>query len=91
MSGNVSSPWPPGVNEYFVSPDLPKTPGTIDYLGYRIIFPGSAETRCLTVREFVYPNSTEDDSYIRLNFPQTSISAGDYFEIWQTGYICSTI
>ncbi|MBU2612681.1 MAG: hypothetical protein KKB62_03095 [Nanoarchaeota archaeon] len=91
LSGNVSSPWPPGVNEYFVSPNLPRIPGTINYVGYRIIFPGSDEARCLTVREFVYPNSTQYDSYIRLDFSQTNISSGDYFEIWQTSYICSTI
>ncbi|PJC45715.1 hypothetical protein COU58_03230 [Candidatus Pacearchaeota archaeon CG10_big_fil_rev_8_21_14_0_10_32_42] len=89
--GNVSSIWPFNLGEYFDSPNLPKELGTINYVGYKIIFPGSNENRCLLITEFVYPNLTIHNSYVRLNESETNISNDNYFEIWQTEYGCTFI
>ncbi len=91
INGTISSIWPFNVGEYFDSPSLPKIMGTVDYRGYSIIFPGSSETRCLKINEYVYPNSTSDNSYIRLNKAKTNISSGDSFQIWETQYGCTFI
>jgi hypothetical protein len=88
MNGTVDSIWPPDLGEYFNSQGLQKIKGSKNYVGYTVVFPGSAESRCLTVRDYVYPNSTGDEAYVRLNISQTSIHSGDFFEIWQTAYGC---
>lgn len=89
-SGSVRSAWPYGSGEYFDSPNLPQN-DSLDIIGYSVIFPGSAETRCLRVYGFVPPQFDGGISYVRLNSPQTLINDGDSFELWETDYICSTI
>lgn len=91
ITGTINSIWPFTLGEYFDSENLPKSYAGINYEGHRIIFPGSAENRCLSISEFVYPNSTLDNSYVRLNVPETEISQGDTFEIWETSYACTLI
>lgn len=92
INGTVDAPWPPGRNEYFQSKDLPNNASNAtDYAGYTIIFPGSTQNQCLQIRDYVYPNSTAYDSYIRLNESQTNVSAGDQFQIWETSWGCTKI
>jgi len=91
ITGTVASIWPFTLGEYFDSLDLPKIQDTTNYIGYNIIFPGSTENRCLKITEFVYPSSTQDNSYVRLNQAETNISSGDYFEVWETSYACTLI
>ena len=79
ISGTINSIWPFTLGEYFDSLNLPKIKGSVNYVGHSIIFPGSTETRCLSIREFVYPNLTADNSYIRLNIPDTQIKSGNNF------------
>jgi len=90
INGTVSSSWPPGLNEYFDSPDLPNnvSTSTTDYRGYTIIFPGSTQRECLTVKDYVYPPKDTYNSYIQLSYPETNITAGDEFELWETNYGC---
>ena len=91
LNGTVASIWPFNLGEYFDSNNLPKVKGTINYVNYNIIFPGSNETRCLKILEFVYPNNPSDNSYIRLNNKNTNIKPGNYFEVWQTAYGCTFV
>ncbi len=91
LNGTVSSSWPPGINVYFDSADLPRTKGSINYAGYTVIFPGSNQTSCLTVKSYYYPPSTSYDAYIELNQSLNNITTGDKFQIWQTSYGCTFI
>lgn len=88
VTGNIASSWPPGLNEYFESSDLPKT-GNINYVGTTVIFPGSAQTTCLSILKYVYPEDIQDNAYVQLNSKETNISSGDSFEIWETNYACT--
>ncbi|MCR4327534.1 MAG: hypothetical protein NUV46_03055 [Nanoarchaeota archaeon] len=90
VTGNINSIWPFTLGEYFDSTSLPKTP-EINFVGHKVIFPGSSEGRCLTIKEYVYPNSTTHNSYVRLNISNTNITSGDYFEIWETAYACTFV
>ena len=91
LNGTVASIWPFNLGEYFDSNNLPKVKGTINYVNYNIIFPGSNETRCLKILEFVYPDNPADNSYIRVNSKNTNIKSGNYFEVWQTAYGCTFV
>ncbi len=91
ITGTIESIWPFTLGEYFDSEGLPNIRESISYLGYKIIFPGSGENRCLSILEYVYPDSPIDNAYIRLNKAETNISSGNNFEVWETGYICSTL
>jgi len=84
--GTINSIWPFFVGEYFDSADLPRS--EVDYTNYYIIFPGSEETRCLMVREHIYPNKTEAYAYLRLIELETNISSGDQYQIWETNNAC---
>ena len=82
-SGVVGLIWPPGVAIYFDSADLP-TFG-VDYSYYYVKFPGSAETGCLLIADYILPILPEvyDKTHIQFNFP-SNIQPGDNYEIWQT-------
>lgn len=89
LNGTVTSSWPPGVNEYFDSADLPRVLEDVNYTGMTIIFPGSAQTECLKILEYRLPPTPDFNSYIQLNSQKTNVTAGDYFEIWETSYACT--
>jgi len=89
-NGTVASIWPFGKGEFFDSPDLPTSTMNGNYGNNYIIFPQSAEKRCLALAEHVYPeNNTNDNAYVRMNETDTNITSGMYYEIWQRNYICS--
>ena len=90
LNGTVSSSWPPGLNEYFDSSELPRNASNtpIDYKGYTIIFPGSAQRECLTVKDYVFPPKDTYNSYIQLSSPKTNVTSGNKFELWETNYGC---
>lgn len=88
-SGTIQSIWPFGVGEYFDSPDLPSNLDIVGF-GNSIVFPGSSDSGCYRLQEFVLPEG-EGNSYVRLNSLQTNISAGDNYEIWETGYPCTML
>jgi hypothetical protein len=88
-NGTIASIWPFNLGEYFDSPDLEKA--GIDYTGMKIIFPGSNESRCLTIIDHVLPENPEWYAYVRLNYDQTFIRPGDYYEVWERNYICTTL
>jgi len=90
MTGAVASIWPFDLGEYFDSPELSKVGGE-NYKSYTIFFPGSAESRCLKIDEYVYPESLENNAYVRLNESETQIDSGDNFEIWETEYGCTNL
>ena len=83
-SGTIYSIWPIGGGEYFDSPDLAKS--DVNYINYFVKFSG-AESQCLKIVEYIYPDSPDHNSYIRLN-STSSIQAGDNYEIWQTLWGC---
>ena len=91
ITGTITSIWPFTLGEYFDSSDLPNTLSSVNYQGYSIIFPESAESRCLKISEYVYPDSPEDHAYVRLNESETAIKSDDFFEIWETEYGCMTL
>jgi len=85
-TGIVDLTWPPGVNLFFDSTNLSKTES---YNGKFVKFPGSIETRCLQIIEYVLPSEPEiyDKSFARLNTPnneKTNVSTGDNYEIWNS-------
>ena len=88
--GVIRSAWPFGIGEYFDSFNLPLE-GTDITMGQQIIFPNSAQTGCLQIKEFFPAPFDGGISYIRLNEPSTNISDNDNYEIWETDYICSTL
>ncbi len=88
--GTVRSAWPFGIGEYFDSMDLPIN-DTINIRFKYIIFPESLETRCLQIKDFVYPTFEGGISYVRLSTSPTNISDGDSYEVWETDYICTTL
>ena len=90
-TGSIDSIWPFTLGEFFDSPNLPKEGEENTYNGKYIIFPGSTETRCLKITAHVFPNSTLDNAYVKLNESITSIITGDNYEIWKTNYICTTL
>jgi hypothetical protein len=91
-NGTIRSAWPFGIGEYFDSFDLPHdNSSTLQAQGKYIIFPGSLETRCLSVKEFTKPDFVGGISYIRLNESNSTIDDGDRYEIWETNYGCSLI
>ncbi|MDP3966043.1 MAG: hypothetical protein Q8Q04_00755 [archaeon] len=91
ITGTISSIWPPSLGEYFNSPELPNVPGSTNYVGYKVIFPGSTESKCFSIREYVYPGNPSESAYVRLNSSKTSISSGNNFQVWQTAYGCSLV
>ncbi len=90
LNGTVSSSWPPGLNEFFDSAQLPRNASnaTINYIGYTIIFPGSLQKECLTVQDYTYPPTTDYNAYIQLSSKQTNITTGNQFQLWETKYGC---
>ena len=90
-SGIIRSAWPYGIGEYFDSLDLPAEKNEDVSVNYYIIFPGSEETNCLKIKEFVETTFEGGISYIRLDSAPTAIVDGDSYEIWETNYGCSLI
>jgi hypothetical protein len=91
-NGTIRSAWPFGVGEYFDSSDLPTDQINATVLvGKYIIFPGSLQAGCLTVKDLVIPTFEGGISYIRLNESKTNITDTDLFEIWETEYICTVV
>jgi hypothetical protein len=91
INGTVYSSWPPGINVYFDGAQLPRTKGNVSYSGYTVIFPGSNQTTCLSIKNYYYPPSTSYYAYIELNQSPTNVSGGDNFQLWQTSYGCTKI
>jgi hypothetical protein len=88
-TGTVNTVWPFNLAEYFDSVNLERA--GVDYTGRRIIFPGSNESRCLTVIDHVLPENPDWYAYVRLNDDRTDVRAGDYYEIWETAYACTLV
>ena len=86
-SGMISSIWPFGIGEYFDSPSL-LDPNNKSLVNYFIVFPSSAQTGCLKIKEHLLPNATGASPYVRLNATITNISSGNSFQVWETSYIC---
>jgi len=90
ITGTVSSIWPFTLGEYFDSPNLPNNKSNqSNYEAFYIVFPESLESRCLNIKEYVYPNLTSQNAYVRLSKPETNVASGLNFEIWETSYGCS--
>jgi len=85
-SGVVGSVWPAGATMYFDSEDLPTD---VDYSYYYVRFPGSAETGCLLIADYITPILPEvyDKTHIQFNFP-SNVQSDDNYEIWQTQTGC---
>ena len=84
-AGTIYSIWPMGGGEYFDDLLLPKS--EVNYLNNFIKFTGT-ESRCLKIIGYVYPDSPEYNSYIKLN-STSSIQSGDTYKIWKTFWGCS--
>ena len=89
-NGTVFSIWPINTGIYFDSDDLPKS--GVDYTDYYARFPGSLETRCLQIREYVIPLIPEvyNMSHVRFITSSTDIQANDKYEIWETYIGCTS-
>ncbi len=87
-NGTVFSVWPIGTGIYFDSDDLPKS--GVDYTNYYARFPGSFETRCLQIREYIIPVIPEvyNMSHVRFVTSSTDIQPNDNYEIWETYVGC---
>jgi len=85
-AGRINTAWPFYVGEYFDSADLPTE--IENYKGYYVIFPGSAETRCLQILEHVYPEKVGAYAYVKLSVTETTLSNGDAFQVWKTDNGC---
>ena len=83
--GVVGDVWPPNVGLYFSSLDLPTN---VSYANYYAKFPGSLETRCLIIYDYLWPLEGYDQSIIRL-IGYSAIQPGDNYEIWETYIGCS--
>jgi hypothetical protein len=88
-NGTINTIWPFSVGEYFDSEDLPTS--SVSYSNKYIIFPNSAENRCMKITSHVYPNKTGAYAYVRLNETTTNLSNGDLYQIWKTVYACTLI
>ena len=91
VNGTIISSWPTGVGEYADSNDLPNNNTAFDIIGYYMIFPGSSQKSCLMIKDFVPPQTSSEVPYVRFNESRTNVTAGDYFEVWQTNYSCSLV
>lgn len=89
-NGTVFSVWPINTGIYFDSEDLPKS--GVDYTDYYARFPGSLETRCLQIREFITPVIPEvyNMSHVRFVTSSTDIEPDDQYEIWETYEGCNS-
>lgn len=87
-NGTVFSIWPINTGIYFDSDDLPKS--GVDYTDYYARFPGSLETRCLQIREYVIPLIPEvyNMSHVRFITSSTDVQPNDQYEIWETYVGC---
>jgi len=79
-SGKVEETWPGTSGMYFGSSSLPKD---VSYQGYYVRFPGSAETNCRLIVNYIFPITGYPKSHIAFNF-ETSIAINDNYEIWET-------
>ncbi len=88
-NGTVFSIWPVTIGIYFDSVDLPKS--GVDYTDYYARFPGSAEARCLQIREFIIPVIPQvyNLSHVRFITSSTAIQPNDQYEIWETYIGCT--
>lgn len=85
-SGIVDLTWPPEVNLFFDSFDLPTA---ISYTGNFVKFPGSLEPRCLLIIDYIFPSSPEDynKSFVRLGTPNNEKSFvvnGNNYSVWES-------
>ncbi|GBE19501.1 hypothetical protein BMS3Abin17_00224 [archaeon BMS3Abin17] len=85
-TGVVDNIWPLGIGEFFDSADLPGPDSRYQF--YYVGFPGSIETRCIEIGEYVSP-SEDSDIYIRFSVSWSNITAGNDYEIWETFYNCN--
>ena len=83
--GIVGATWPPGINEFFDSSNLPQINDL--YANYYVGFPGSLEKRCIQIQE--YASFIGIDAYIRFSSVSSNVSSGDNYEIWETWYNCN--
>jgi hypothetical protein len=79
-SGKVEETWPGTSGMYFGSSSLPKD---VSYQGYYVRFPGSAETNCRLIVNYVFPITGYPKSHIAFNF-ETAIAVNDDYQIWDT-------
>jgi flagellin-like protein len=88
-NGTVFSVWPIGVGIYFDSEDLNKS--GVDFSQYYVRFPGSPETRCLQIREFLIPVIPEiyNVSHVRFVTSYTDAQPNDAYEVWHTYEGCT--
>jgi hypothetical protein len=90
-TGTVYSFWPsPEGRMLFDSEDLPISP-LIDYTGYYVKFPGSAEDGiCMRIYDFVTPINplVYDKTYMKISEDPTLINVGDDYEVWETYSAC---
>ena len=86
-SGVIDLVWPPGVGLYFDSYDLPTE---IGYIHYYVKFPGSAESECLLIYDYIFPSLPQvyNKSHIRLGASHSDIQPNDNYEIWETYVGC---
>jgi hypothetical protein len=86
IPGVVDSVWPAGIAVYFDSSNLPQDN---TYSGYYARFlPPSQESECLLISDYLIPQPPQTKVMVRLDATQTSISAGDTLELWQTYKAC---
>jgi hypothetical protein len=84
-NGTILSVWPyPQGRMLFDSENLPTSPGT-DYIGYYVKFPGSSQSGCMQIYDFVTPVNpiVYNRSYMKISEDPTSIEAGDKYEVWE--------
>ena len=84
--GVVDLTWPPGINLFFDSYNLSTT---VNYINEFVKFPGSNETRCLPIADYIFPSdpSVYNKSLAKLGTPnngKTSVSSGDNYEVWNS-------
>lgn len=86
--GTVSESWPGTSGMYFGSPDLPTVYGIVsagNYVSY------SGGTDCYGIALFrTAPEEGYDYSHVMFNF-ETSIAAGDHYQIWPSSDQCLAI
>jgi hypothetical protein len=89
-SGVVDLTWPPGINLIIDSYNLSTTETYLDKFAK---FPGSVETRCLPIEDYVLPTEPEyTKGFFILDTPgdgKTDVSSGDNYEIWNSS-TCGT-
>jgi len=90
-NGTINGVWPPGFANEVSSYDFPNSTKSSDIINYYMIFPGSAQKTCLFIKNFFPSDSTGIIPRAQFNESKTNVTAGDYFEIWETNYSCSLV